>query len=85
MKWPTTLILMSIIGSTTVLGVQGTVPADVVTNIYTAIVSGVLVGHYVKTSSNGAPPLVPPGSTATIETPATATTITTPAAPADDG
>lgn len=56
MKWPTTLLLMSVIASTTLLGWQGTITGDVVTTIYSAIVSGVLVGHYVKTTNGHATP-----------------------------
>jgi hypothetical protein len=51
MRWPTTLILCFVIGSVTVLGWQGTVDGQAVTTIYSTVVSGVLVGHYVKTSN----------------------------------
>lgn len=53
-RWPTTLILLSTIASVTALGWQGTLDGQAVTTIYGGIVSGVLVGHYVKTTNGGA-------------------------------
>ncbi len=77
--YPTTLIILALIGSVTTLGWQGTIDGAAVTSIFGAIVSGVLVGHYVKTTqaTNGGTP-TPPGGTTT-----TTSTTTAPPAPAD--
>ena len=65
MKWPTTFLLASLIASVTALGWNGTINGEAVTTIYGSIVSGLLVGHYVKTSGqNGHNP--PPDSKTTI-------------------
>lgn len=57
-KWPTTMILLAIIASSTVLGWNSTLDGQAVVAIYTAIIGGVLVGHYVKTTNGSlvAPP-----------------------------
>lgn len=58
MRWPTTMVILSVIGSVTALGWNGTIDGAAVTSIYGSIVSAVLVGHYVKTinGSVGRPP-----------------------------
>lgn len=70
MGYPTTIILLGIIGAVVALGLNGTVDSSSVTTILGGITSGVLVGHYVKTTpTNG-------GTTTTTTTPAGDTTIT---------
>jgi hypothetical protein len=49
--YPTTLIICSVIACVTALGLNGTVDSASVTTILGGIVSGVLVGHYVKTTN----------------------------------
>lgn len=51
MPYPTTVILLAVVGAVFGLGWQGTIDGAAVTSIFGAIVSGVLVGHYVKTSN----------------------------------
>lgn len=77
--YPTTIILISIIACVTALGLNGTVDSASVTTILGGITSGVLVGHYVKTT-NHLPP--PPGTIVTTSTPDT--TVTTSSIPATD-
>lgn len=72
MPYPTTMILLALIGSVTVLGWQGTIDGAAVTSIFGGIVSGVLVGHYVKTSNN-----VPQTTTKVEEGGKVETTVTT--------
>lgn len=76
MPYPTTIILLALIAGVFGLGWQGTIDGAAVTSIYGGIVSGVLVGHYVKTTpTNGH---TPPGGTTT-------TTTTVPAEGAGNG
>lgn len=75
--YPTTLIVLSVVFGTVALGLQGTIDGAAVTSTFGAIISGVLVGHYVKTSNtanvqNGA-------TTTTTGEDATVTTASSPA------
>lgn len=72
MGWPTTLVLLTVLGCTTVLGYADKMAPEVIGSTFGAVVSGVLVGHYVKTSN---------GSTTTTTTPSGAETVTTRTAP----
>lgn len=64
MPYPTTIILLALIAGVTALGLQGTIDGAAVTSIFGGIVSGVLVGHYVKTTpTNGTTPYTPDDTT----------------------
>lgn len=74
-KWPTTLIIVSIIFSVTALGWNGSIESDAVASILGGISAGVLTGHYVKTTLNGSSQ-PPPGSTTTTVVPSRTETTT---------
>lgn len=74
--YPTTVILLAVIGAVTALGWNGTLDGQAVTATLSAVVAAVTVGHYVKTTAhNGnAASSTPPGGT-------TVTTTTVPEKP----
>lgn len=52
--YPVTIILLAVVAAVVALGLNGTVDSSSVTTILGGITSGVLVGHYVKTTpTNG--------------------------------
>lgn len=65
LSWPVTLIVLAILGGSTFLGYEHTVNADAVLSIYSTIIGGVLVGHFVQVNnaqngSNGSNGKAPP-------------------------
>lgn len=69
MRWPTTLVVLSVIFSVTALGWKHVIDGAAVTSIYGSIVSAVLLGHYVKTinGSVGRGNVTPPSDPAKEE------------------
>lgn len=79
MPYPTTIILLAVIGSITVLGWQGTADGQAVVAILSGVVGAVTVGHYTGKAANGGHA---PTVTTTTEAGVTKTT-TEPTAPAN--
>lgn len=76
LRWPTTLILTSVLLVTAVLTYHGSIDGQAAAGLLGGIVGAVTTGHYVKTTLNGQSS-PPPGSTTTITTPER-TTVTAP-------
>jgi hypothetical protein len=65
--YPTTLILLAVIGAVALLGWNGTLDGQAVSATLSSVVAAVTVGHYVKTTHNGIVPATP-GTTVVTST-----------------
>lgn len=66
LSWEVVLIVIAALAGATFLGYEHDLDAQVVGGIYTAILSGVLVGHFTIKAGNGYSP--PPSESSTTTT-----------------
>jgi len=53
LTWQVVALVLAVVGGATFLGYSHDLGAQVVGGIYTAVLTGVLVGHYTSRAGNG--------------------------------